>query len=327
MEEVLAVVDTAGDDLFLRIEEAAGALPGLPASSGLPCARNNTRAYLKIQDGCDGQCSYCIVPAVRGKPVSRPFADVVAHAKQLIDAGVPELVFTGITIGKYSDNERDLSDLAEAVLSLDGDFRLRITSIEPRHVTEKFLALFGHPRLCDHIHLPLQSGSNAVLARMNRPYTREEYLAVVRAFRKKIPDIAIGADVIVGYPGETDEDFSHTLDMVREAAFSYVHQFSYSPRGGTPSAAEKACDHSIVASRASGLKALASGNAAAYAARFDGKILNSVVEKGGEHGFTALTSNYLKVELDADAADCRGRILPVRVDCSGPVRRGEIIRT
>ena len=324
MGEVLDVIDSSGDDLPRRIEESFGTAPSA-AAEAVPPYRSRTRSYVKIQDGCDGSCSYCIVPSVRGKPVSRPFDEVIAHMRGLVGAGVPEIVFTGITIGKYEDDGRDLAALAETVLALDGNFRLRITSIEPGHVTPRLISLFGHPKLCDHIHLPLQSGSDRVLSEMNRPYTREKYLGVVRAFRERLPDMAIGADIIVGYPGETEDDFEQTLDIVRRAELSHVHQFSYSRRGGTRSASQKECDPAVVASRAHALKSLASEYSRAYADRFEGKILLSVIERSGEDGFSALSSNYLKASLGAGAGRRWGEIVPVRFSSGADGWRGDIV--
>lgn len=323
MPEVLDVIEASGDDLPRRIEES---FAGTRTSDGKESAvRVRTRSYIKIQDGCDGECSYCIVPSVRGKPSSRPFEDVIDHAKRLVDAGVPELVFTGVTIGKYDDGGRGLASLAESILSLDGNFRLRITSIEPRHVTDELIALFGHPKLCDHIHLPLQSGSDAVLARMNRPYTRTEYIDTALRFRSRLPDMAIGADIIVGYPGETDEDFDATLDVVRRAGVTHVHQFSYSPRGGTASSSQKECAPAVVAERAKRLKSFAAERLRDYERRFDGKVLMSVVERGGEEGFSALSSNYLKASLGEGAGRRWGEIVPVRFALTERGAHGEIV--
>ena len=323
MPEVLGVIEASGDDLPRRIEESfAGS--GAPAEN-TAAARVRTRSYIKIQDGCDGQCSYCIVPSVRGKPSSRPIGEVIEHAKQLISAGVPEIVFTGVTIGKYSDGGRDLASLAGEILSLEGNFRLRITSIEPRHVTDDLVSLFGHPKLCDHIHLPLQSGSDAVLSSMRRPYTRAEYIETANRFREKLPDMAIGADIIVGYPGETDEDFEQTLDAVRRAGVTHVHQFSYSPRGGTPSADMKECGPAVVAERAKRLKSLAAERLREYERRFDGKVLMSVVERGGSDGFSALSSNYLKAPLGEGAGRRWGEIVPVRFALTERGTHGEIV--
>lgn len=324
MKEVAAVVGTSGETLAFEIERVSGYDSGaiVPSASVLP--RGRVRASIKIQDGCDGSCSYCIVPSVRGKPVSRPFADIIAHVKECIRAGIPEIVFTGITIGKYSDGDRDLADLAGEVLSLDGDFRVRITSIEPRHASPRLVSLFGHPKLCNHIHLPLQSGSDAVLVRMNRPYTSEEYLSAVRAFRTQLPDIAIGTDIIVGYPGETDEDFARTIAVVKESRFSYVHQFTYSPRGGTVSSREKECYAPTVAERAGQLKALSAELAECYRRGFKGKTLLSVIEQESDGRYFGLTSNYLKVYLDRGTDVQKGKILPVKVRVADDELTGSI---
>jgi threonylcarbamoyladenosine tRNA methylthiotransferase MtaB len=322
MDEVAAVLDSSSENLYAEIESAVGLLPPMSADR-LSSGKNRTRAFLKIQDGCDGRCSYCIVPSVRGLPVSRSFDDIISHAKELIAAGIPEIIFTGITIGKYNDNGRDLSALASAVLALEGDFRLRITSIEPRHATPQLIALFGHPKLCDHIHLPLQSGSDAILSAMNRPYTKAEFLTVVHALKKQLPDISIGTDIIVGYPGETDDDFKDTLSVVREAGFSSVHQFTYSARSGTVSSSEKECDPSVVTVRLKMLKTLACEQTELFRGRFMGKVLSCVIERG--EGDSALSSGYLKINPGPGASVYAGRIMPVKITACGREMKGEII--
>lgn len=260
---------------------------------------NHTRGYLKIQDGCDGQCAYCIVPSVRGAPVSRDVNDVVEHAARLIAAGIPELILTGITIGKYMSRDVDLAGLAGRIAGLDGGFRLRITSIEPLHVTDGLIALFGSGRVCPHIHLSLQSGSDRVLERMNRPYRMDEYFRIVERLRNRCPDIAIGTDVIVGFPGEGDDDFRETLWAVERAGFAYVHQFSFSTRTGTPAAALNGmCSERELSRRSAELRAVAAGASLRYRQRFEGKILPCVIEKNrGDERYTAVSGNYLKIRL------------------------------
>ncbi|MGL4368497.1 MAG: MiaB/RimO family radical SAM methylthiotransferase [Spirochaetota bacterium] len=326
MKEVSSCFDhRKADDLYrsltagcLSDDRASGIT--LPASPG-----GKTRSYIEIQDGCDGKCSYCIVPSVRGAPVSRPYDEIIDEAKQRISEGVPELVFTGITIGRYQCAQNDLAALAEAVLSLPGDFRLRITSIEPRHVTARLISLFGNPKLCDHIHLPLQSGSNRILQKMNRPYTAEEYLSAAAALKKQNPHIALGADIIVGYPGETDEDFEQTLDCLRQAQCAFVHQFSYSPRSGTVSSSEKECSPRIVSARSDALRALAGQMNKEYASSFTGSVLPAVVEREKDGVCCALTSNYLKVRLPAGSSAYTGRIVPVRILSCAEGISGEIV--
>ena len=215
----------------------SGVETGEELSAPLPLFR--TRGFIKVQEGCDNFCSYCIVPSVRGLPRSRDLEEVVLHARRLIDEGFHELVLTGITIGKYRHGGADLTGLLERLVSLEGDFRVRVTSIEPLHVTPGLLEMYRHPKVCRHIHIPLQSGSAWVLKNMNRSYTPHEYREVIDRVRALNPDIAVGTDLIVGFPGETAADFQASLDMMEYAGFASVHCFPFSPREGTPAASRE----------------------------------------------------------------------------------------
>lgn len=279
-----------------------------------------TRAYLRVQDGCDGACSYCIVPSVRGAPRSRPFSEVLDHARRLAAAGCPELVLTGITIGRYDDGGMDLAALVEAIAGIDGDFRVRVTSIEPTHVTDRLIGLLGAPKVCRHIHLPLQSGSNRILAEMNRPYTLERYLRIVDRIRERDDDIAIGTDIIVGFPGESEDDFAASLDAVGRAGFAYVHQFSFSPRTGTPAATGAFCGERVVARRGTLLRRFARDTGFEYRRRFEGRLLPCVVERRKDGaGHTAVSDNYIRIRLSESPGNeaLEGTIVPVRLTVVG----------
>ena len=195
-----------------------------------------TRSMLKIQDGCNSFCSYCIVPYTRGRAVSRPAKEILKNAGELIASGFRELVVTGVNMSTYSCRETDFTGLIRSLLTLEGDFRLRIASVEPEKMDSSLADLFEDPKLCRHLHLCLQSGSESVLRRMNRDYTAAAYMDIVRNIRSRYPDFNFTTDIIVGFPGETDENFKETLEIVREAAFSHVHTFQYSPRKGTRAA-------------------------------------------------------------------------------------------
>ncbi|MCU0844713.1 MAG: tRNA (N(6)-L-threonylcarbamoyladenosine(37)-C(2))-methylthiotransferase MtaB [Spirochaetes bacterium] len=279
-----------------------------------------SRAYLRVQDGCDGACSYCIVPSVRGAPRSRAFAEVIDHARRLTATGCPELVLTGITIGRYDDCGADLAALVEAVAAIPGEFRVRVTSIEPTHVTDRLIGLLGSPKVCGHIHLPLQSGSDRILAAMNRPYTLEGYMKVVDRIRAHDPDIAIGTDIIVGFPGETDEDFAGSVDALVHAEFAYVHQFSFSPRTGTPAASGVFCGERAITRRSSILRRSAAETGRGYRRRFEGALLQCVVErrKNGA-GHMAVSDNYIRIKLSESAENeaREGTIAPVRLARAG----------
>ena len=218
--------------------DPSGEITDFNRNKKYPLPFRRTRGLLKIQDGCDGKCSYCIVPTVRGLPVSRDFNEVLVHARKLIDSGCPELILTGITIGKYIYRDKSLPHLVKEISEIEGNFRIRITSIEPNHVTDEFISLLSMDKVCSHVHIPLQSGSDNILKSMNRPYSYSDYMSVIEKIKNKDADIAIGTDVIIGFPGETEEDFCLTLEAVKEAGFSYVHQFTFSPRSGTPAVAD-----------------------------------------------------------------------------------------
>lgn len=198
-----------------------------------------TRAYMKVQDGCNRYCSYCIIPYARGHIRSREIEDSVEEAKVLAKNGYKEVVLTGIHIGSYGYDlgEERLIDLIEAIASVDGIERIRLSSIEPMTITEDFLQrALKTNKLCEHFHLSLQSGSNSILKAMNRKYTREEYIEVTKLIKKYMPTVALTTDIIVGFPGETEEDFMDSYNIAKEVGFSKIHVFKYSKRKGTPAA-------------------------------------------------------------------------------------------
>ncbi len=273
-----------------------------------------TRGYIKIQDGCDGHCSYCIVPVVRGVPQSRPIDDVINHARYLIDSQCPEIVLTGITIGKYHDKGYSLAQLIEKIVQLDGNFRVRVTSVEPVHVDDALVAMLAHDKVCKHIHLPLQSGSDAVLTLMRRPYSFTYYMHCVEKIKKVLPDIAVGTDIIVGYPAEGDSDFALTLQAVTDCQFAYIHQFTYSPREGTVSSKCKTIPHDIVAMRAEQLRNTAQKYSLQYKKQFINATREAVIEKSNDN-IIALTDNYLKIKLENNHHNRSkvGQLLPVTI--------------
>ena len=198
---------------------------------------NRTRAFLKIQEGCDGFCTYCIVPYVRGKPQSRPFKDIITEAKNLVNAGFWEIVITGIHVAKYYDSQYgNLTKLLERISRIQNLKRIRISSIELSSNLEELIELFstGKP-FCPHFHIPLQSGSDNVLKMMGRKYTYGDYLRQIDKIRKTIKNVTLSTDLIVGFPGETENDYRKSLDALRELGFIRVHVFPYSPRRGTSS--------------------------------------------------------------------------------------------
>jgi threonylcarbamoyladenosine tRNA methylthiotransferase MtaB len=225
------------------VERVLAAFPELVAEP-IPCsppAAGPTRALVKVEDGCNMRCSFCIIPFTRGAQRSRPAAEVVAEVRELIGRGHREIVITGVQISAWRSEGAKLADLVRTILAETDVPRLRLTSIAPWDLDERLLDLWGDPRLCRHLHLSLQSGATATLRRMRRPYTAEGYLDLLGRVRAAVPGVAVTTDVIVGFPGETEEEFAESLATVEAAGFAKVHVFPYSARPGTT--AEGMPDH------------------------------------------------------------------------------------
>lgn len=199
----------------------------------------HTRTNIKVQDGCDNFCTFCIIPRVRGRARSRPAAHVLREVREALDRGSRELVLTGVNMSRYRDGNtnggspRGFTDLVRAVLDVPGEFRVRISSLEPDGLDESFLELFDHPRMCPHLHLCLQSGSDRVLLAMRRMYTVAAYRELARGLRDKDPRFNLTTDVITGFPGETERDLEDTVAAIKEYQFGHVHVFPFSVRSGT----------------------------------------------------------------------------------------------
>lgn len=243
---VVPLVGTA-DDVAVALAGEVGACADLehdllarerPSGVDGPAAR--TRGFVKVQDGCDGDCSYCIIPTVRGGARSRPASAILREVERRVAFGQPEMVMTGISVGDYRDPERglELGDLMVEVARVPGVERVRLSSVEVVHVRDTLLAaLAGEPKVCPHLHIPLQSGDDAVLREMGRPYDAAEYVETVAALRVAVPHVNVTTDVIVGFPTEDGAAFERTLAAVDAAGITRIHTFAYSPRPGTVSAA------------------------------------------------------------------------------------------
>lgn len=264
-----------------------------------------TRPILKIQDGCNNRCSYCVIPFVRGKSRSLSPDVVIAEIRKLVDAGAKEVVLSGINLGSYG---RDLTPRAELVKTarriLDETIleQLRFSSVEPQDVTEEFIELVASSeRVAPHFHVPLQSGSDRILRAMHRWYRSEHYAERIRQIRRHSPGAAIGADVIVGFPGETDEEFRTTVDFIEQLPLTYLHVFSFSVRPGTAAAALPEHEYvapGVVRERARRLRALGEKKASAFRAAQSGRRLRALtLARTGEDWTEALTGNYLKVRI------------------------------
>ena len=220
-----------------------------------------TRAALKIQDGCNNACTYCIVHVARGTAWSMPHEQVEASVSTMLDAGIKEIVLSGVDIGAYNDAGFGLVELCKSLLGIIGnrEARIRISSIEPNNVSDELIELLANAegKICRHLHMPLQSGSSKVLAEMERHYNANEYLDIVERLKSKVPSIALSTDIIVGFPGESDEDFKASVDVACKCGFMKIHVFPYSKRSGTPAAerADQVADK-IKAARAAELRSL-----------------------------------------------------------------------
>jgi threonylcarbamoyladenosine tRNA methylthiotransferase MtaB len=273
--------------------------PGARFSFAPPVKSSTSRVYLKIQDGCDNRCSYCIVPLARGASQSKPADRVADELARLVDAGYREIVLTGVMIGNYRDGGADLAALAARLLSAGGLYRLHLTSISPVSVTPALIELLGHEKIVRHLHLSLQSGSDRVLEAMNRPYTRAAYLALVDRIRSRIPDFNFTTDVIVGFPGETEADFEDTLGLIRDAGFSHVHTFRFSPRPGTKAALmEDSVPEKVKTERSGRVIELSARQKRAYLGRFNDRETLFLSERTRSGVTTGFNEYYAAIEVE-----------------------------
>ena len=276
----------------------------------------STRANLKIQDGCSFGCSFCIIPSARGRSRSRRIDGIRQEAKALGDAGIKEIVLTGVNVGTYRMDGIGIVELTDIFDEMEGIRRVRISSIEPTTVgTEIFTPMRSErSKLVPHLHLPLQSGSDDVLRAMRRRYTAAEYADYVREAKRRVPEICIGSDVIVGFPGETEERFDETVRLLRCLPIHYFHVFPYAERRGTVSAGmENRIRSDTISRRAALLRRLSERKKAAFVDRFVGKTLEVLFE-GKNRGdiWSGYTANYIRVSAES-VAPLRNCIRPVKI--------------
>lgn len=294
--------------------------PGVAPAPG-PGLR--TRAFIRVQEGCNDVCAFCIVPRTRGRERSRPAAEVVAEVRAAVSLGVREVVLTGTQLGAWGRDfvapERPASLIAEVLAGTDVP-RLRFSSLQPQDITPELLALWEDPRVMPHFHLALQSGSDRTLARMRRRYTAREFLDAAARIRAVAPDAAITTDIIAGFPGETTADVDETLTLAREVGFARIHAFPYSPRQGTSAAfLPERVAPAVLAERMARLLALGSEQSAAFASRFNGSTRPVLWERPRSPGAGlperphGHTDNYISAYAsdDAGAAELHNRITPV----------------
>ncbi|MCR1961702.1 tRNA (N(6)-L-threonylcarbamoyladenosine(37)-C(2))-methylthiotransferase MtaB [Thomasclavelia cocleata] len=288
----------------------------------------NTRAFLKIQDGCNNFCTYCIIPYARGRVRSRSKDSVLNQASRLVANGYVEIVLTGIHTAGYGEDLEDYSfyDLLVDLVKIEGLKRLRISSIETSQISDEIIDLIGSNEIIvDHLHVPLQAGCDETLKRMNRKYTTNQYLEKINKIRSYLPNIAFTTDVIVGFPGETDEEFDKTYDFIKKVNYSELHVFPYSPRKNTPAAKmpNQVNDH-IKHDRANRLLALSNELNRDFALKQIGKSLKVLFEKRDGDYLIGHASDYLKVKVKTDR-DMIGEIVDIRIDKYDGILEGSVV--
>jgi threonylcarbamoyladenosine tRNA methylthiotransferase MtaB len=272
-----------------------------------------TRAFIKIQDGCNNFCSFCIVPLVRGREKSLPADRIIAEVKSRVADGYKEVVLTGTEIGAYNHNGINLKKLIDSILAETGVVRLRLSSLQPQEISPELIALWCDPRLCPHFHLSLQSGSDSVLGRMKRRYSINDYEKATTLIRMLAPDAAITTDIIAGFPGETEEEFQESYEFCRRIGFARMHIFPYSKRQGTEAARmENQVLDSVRTQRNQNLLALSRECAQIYRQRFLSRIMPVLWEKQSNGIWSGHTGNYIKVYTQSND-NLSNKLLPVKL--------------
>ncbi len=305
---------------IMTYEELANKL-GVKIPEGISRFSGRARAYIRVQTGCDFSCAYCIVPRMRGHSVSRPFGEIIREAENLAAAGFKELVITGTQTGAWREGNHGLPWLLCQLLERIPGVRFRLSSFEPQYLSQELVDVMAGAgwRVADHLHLPLQSGSDKVLTEMGRPYTLKEYEEKALLALSAMPDLAIGTDIIVGFPTETDGDFRETLSLLRDFPFAYAHIFSYSRRPGTMAWELGEQKASLVKERVSLLLETDRANRLKFSERFIGKELVVVGERRTRGASLATSGNYLRLQVKGLAP---GQLARVRMTSVG---KGELV--
>ncbi|MFC0612552.1 tRNA (N(6)-L-threonylcarbamoyladenosine(37)-C(2))-methylthiotransferase MtaB [Scopulibacillus daqui] len=302
----------------------------------VPAFTDRTRASLKIQEGCNNFCTFCIIPWARGLLRSRKPESVIAQAQKLVDAGYKEIVLTGIHTAGYGEDMKDYNFaqlLRDLEAKVNGINRIRISSIEASQVTDEVIEVIDKSNIvARHLHIPLQSGSNSVLKRMRRKYTAEFFAEKINNLRRALPDFALTSDVIVGFPGETEEEFNETYEFIRDLKFAELHVFPYSQRTGTPAARmDNQVPDDVKHERVTRLISLSNQLAKEYASKYENEVLEVIPEepykKDPSTGYyVGYTDNYLKVKFPA-APDMEGKLVRVKITKAGyPYNEGQFVR-
>lgn len=290
---------------------AVGAASGGPFAFRIAEPSFHTRAFLKVQDGCDRRCAYCRVPLARGRSVSLPSEEAASRAADLEERGFREIVVTGVNISAWRESGSGLPRLLERLLAGTRRARIRVSSLEPEAIDETLGAVLADPRVCPHFHLPVQSGSDRMLEAMGRRYDAGIVVSAVTLLRRVKDDPFIAADMLTGFPGETDEDFGLSRSLVERLAFARLHVFPYSPRPGTPAASLKAqVAERIRGQRAGVLRSVSRGLAHTYRARWEGREIEALLEKGCAGRWLGVSGNYLKTWIGGvPEAEARGSLI------------------
>ena len=296
-------------------------MPAISKFEAFPRRRRaNPSSFLTVQEGCDKFCTYCVVPYTRGAEISRPFEDIVAEARSLVEGGAREVVLLGQNVNAWADGNRGLAELIRSLARIDGLERIRYTTSHPADMTDELIAAHGEiEKLMPYLHLPVQSGSNRVLKAMNRSHTAETYLSMLEKVRRARPDIALSGDFIVGFPGETEEDFEATLGIVDAVAYAAAYSFKYSARPGTPAAMmEKQVEREIMDERLQRLQERINGHQLAFNRSMIGIDTKILIERRGRHeGQMIGRSPWLQsVHVASDASP--GNIIDVTLAAAGP---------
>ena len=291
-------------------------------------SNNRTRAYMKVQDGCNRFCTYCIIPFARGPIRSRTIEDSVREARTLADRGFKEIVLTGIHIGSFGMDLGDmrLIDLIEAIAEVDGIERIRLSSVEPIIISDDFMErAVKTGKLCDHFHLSLQSGSNNILKAMNRRYTREDYIEKANIIRKYMPHAGLTTDIIVGFPGESQEDFEDSMKIVKEVGFSRIHVFKYSKRKNTKAAVMKnQIDGNVKKERSEKLIALGEEYQEIFEIENMKTTQSVLFEEKHDGVYYGYTTNYIRVKAKSHE-DLTNKIKKVKILDTGEIANCEVL--
>ncbi len=263
---------------------------------------------MKVQEGCNFRCSYCIVPKTRGKSRSRPQGEILQEIESLVNNDVSEIVITGTQTGEWGREwKKNLADLLEEIIARFPGLRIRLSSISPIHIDERIIELLEKGKILPHLHLPIQSGSPRILRIMRRPYTLDKYLGLVETLFQKVPDIAVGTDVIVGFPGESDEDFQTAMETLKKIPYAYMHVFEFSRRPGTEAYQMEPVPTHIVRMRKDILLEIAREKRRRYIEKFLRRQIDGVVEKKTRGWYHVTTGNYLKlIVTDKYKLNCGG---------------------